>query len=237
MWLLWDIIGMQKFPLNIYERLGFNAYVSGDYGKAEKWFRKMERAEPNSINVLRNLGVILMAKGDGEGAERYLLKEEKLYGPSFNRHTALADVAYARGKRKEAEKRYSLALAEPDCAPGGKAESARPLMEKRRALCADEAAFEKTRQSMATFQEAQELRSGGKFDEAIERFSLSAKLDETNWPALNNIGTIYLNSLKKPAEAAGWFRKAFDLSRNVQIARNLDIAQRFARKESKGGKR
>ena len=234
--LLWDIIGMQSFLSNFYERFGLNAYVSGDYAKAEKWFRKLEMREPDSISVLRNLGVILMARGDAEGAERYLLKEEKLYGRSFHRHAALADIAYARGKRKEAEKRYTLALAEPECAPGGKGESVRPLMEKRLAICGNEDSFSKSRQSMKVFEEAQASRDGGDYEKAITEFLRSAELDETNWPALNNAGSIYLNTMKKPAEAAEMFERAFTISRNFQIARNLDLARRTAEKAAKGNK-
>lgn len=222
---------MSTFILNLYERFGLNAYISGDYDKAERWFRKLEAKEPESITALRNLGVILMAKGDAEGAERYLLREEKIYGRSFNRHAALADIAYARGKRREAQKRYAAALAEPECAPGGSAEAARPMMEKRLALCADEVTFERTREAMKAFTEAQSLRERGDYEAAIAKFRRSAELDETNWPALNNIGTIYLNTMKKGAEAAAVFERAFAISRNPQIARNYQVAQRFLRKE------
>ncbi|HWR12848.1 MAG TPA: hypothetical protein VN445_13575 [Rectinemataceae bacterium] len=228
---------MQGFLPNLYERFGLNAYIAGDYGKAEKWFRKLEIKEPNSISVLRNLGMIFMARGDAEGAERYLLKEEKLYGRSFSRHSALADLAYAQGKRKEAEKRYALALEEPECAPGGKAETVRPLMEKRLASCADEKVFAGTRQSMKVFAEAQALRGAGDYEKAIEAYQLSFELDETNWPALNNAGSIYLNTMKKPEEAARLFEKAFIISRSMQLARNLDLAKRCVEKEMRGKKR
>ena len=228
---------MQSFFSNLYERFGLNAYVSGNYEKAEKWFRKLEAKEPDSLSVLRNLGVILMARGDADGAERYLLKEEKLYGRSFHRHAALADIAYARGKRREAEKRYSLALQEPECAPGGKAEAVRPLMEKRREICGSEESFARSREAMRVFEEAQAIRDRGELDKAVEAFLKSASLDETNWPALNNAGSILLNTMKKPTEAAEMFRRAFAISRNVQIARNLDLALRDAEKEAKGRKR
>jgi len=227
---------MPTFILNLYERLGRNAYISGNYDKAERWFRKLEAKEPDSIAALRNLGVILMAQGDAEGAERYILKEEKIYGRSFNRHAALADIAYARGKRREAQKRYAAALAEPECAPGGSAEAARPMMEKRCAFCADEVAFERTREAMRAFLEAQELRQRGDYEAAIEAFRRSFELDETNWPALNNIGTIYLNTLKRGHEAAAAFEQAFRISRNAQIARNFQVAQRFIEKERRGKK-
>ncbi len=49
---------MNKFYATLCERFGLNAYIAGDYQKAERWFRKLEQSEPTSIRVLRNLGVI-----------------------------------------------------------------------------------------------------------------------------------------------------------------------------------
>ena len=132
---------MNKFYASWCERMGLNAYVAGDYKKAEDWFRKLERSEPDSIRVLRNLGVVLLAQGKGEEAERYLLKEEKLYGASFDRHAALADLAYSIGKREQAVVRYARALGEPECALGGKAYHRRAFLEERLALCRDPVAF------------------------------------------------------------------------------------------------
>jgi len=224
---------MQNFISVLWERFGLNAYIRGDYKKAERWFRKLEQREPDAISVLRNLGVILLAKGDAEGAEAYLLREEKLYGKSFHRHAGLADIAYARGKRKEAERRYALALQEPECQPGGKAEASRSLLEKRLAICASEAAFIRSRESMKIFREAEELSREKKYEEAVLKFKEAAALDETNWPALNNAGSIYLNQLGKNREAQEFFEKAFEISKNIQVARNLDLVMRKNSKELK----
>ena len=89
-------MGMPTFILNLYERFGLNAYISGDYDKAERWFRKLEAKEPESIAALRNLGVILMAKGDADGAERYILKEEKIYAAPSTA-TPLSPTSPTRG--------------------------------------------------------------------------------------------------------------------------------------------
>jgi len=225
---------MQSLFSTLFERFGLNAYVSGDYEKAEKWFRTLEAKEPDSLTVLRNLGVILLAKGDAEAAEKYLVREEKLYGKSFHRHAALADLAYARGKRKEAGKRYALALLEPECAPGGRQAGIRPIMEKRLKLCETDENFAPTRVAMIVFEEAQKARDDGDFAKAIEAFKKSATLDETNWPALNNAGSILLNTLKDFSGAAVFFEKAFLMSGNIQVARNLGLARKL---EAKGVKK
>ncbi len=224
---------MNKFYANICERFGLNAYVMGDYQKAESWFRKLEQSEPNSIRVLRNLGVISLALGRSEEAERYLLREEKLYGPSFYRNSALGDLAYATGKRKEAEKRYRLALKDPECAEGGKAFHMREFIEQRLAMSEDEKRFANAMKAMEIFKKAEELRESGEHLEAIKYFMESFALDETNWPALNNAASIHLNALKNPAEAEPLFRQAFELSRSPQVARNLDLCIQALEKSQK----
>lgn len=224
---------MNKLYATLCERFGLNAYIAGDYKKAERWFRKLETSEPNSIRVLRNLGVILLAQGKPEEAERYLIKEEKLYGASFYRHSALADLAYAIGKRKEASRRYKFALKEPECAEGGKAFHMRRLMESRLAICEDEKKFAGTRRAMERFREAESLRESGSYHEAIAAFMDSFALDDTNWPALNNAASIYMNTLKQPADAEPLFARAFELSRSIQVARNLELCRQTLTRDQK----
>jgi len=223
---LWKYETMQSLLTPFRERLGLSAFAAGDYVKAERYFRKLEEKDPNSLSTLRNLGLILMAKGDAQGAEAYLSREEKLYGRSFHRHAALADIAYAMGKRKEAEKRYRLALEEPEARPGGSAEALRPLMEKRLGICSSEKSFAASRESMKVFNEAQELKARGESEKAVEAFLRSASLDESNWPALNNAGILYLDSLGKPEEALKLFERAFEASRNIHAARNIEVVKR-----------
>ena len=224
---------MNKLYATLCERFGLNAYIAGYYAKAERWFRKLEQSEPDSIRVLRNLGVILLAQGRSEEAERYLLKEEKLYGSSFYRHSALADLAYATGKRKEAERRYRKALQEPECAEGGKAFHMRLLIEKRLAICEDEKRFAATRKAMDLFKQAEDLRAAGAHEDAVAMFLQSFELDETNWPALNNAASILFNTQSKPEEAQPLFEKAFELSHSIQVARNLELCRQALKRTKK----
>lgn len=212
---------MPNIVTSFYERMGLNAYVQGDYAKAEAWFRKLESREPDSLRVLRNLGVILLARGDAEGAEAYLLREERAYGPSFHRHAALADLAYARGRREEAARRYSAALAEPEA--GGAPTAA--LIEARARICRDEKAFSRSRDSLSRFAEGEEARGGGDLARAVSLFDEAAALDPTAWPALNNAGTLLLNDLGDPDGAKARFERALALSRAPQVARNLELAE------------
>lgn len=220
---------MFKFLTSMYERLGLNAYVQGDSGKALAWFRKLEAIEPDSIRTLRNLGVILLASGDAEGAESYLLREERRYGESFHRHSALADIAFARGRRDEAARRYAAALADPEVGPGG---SSRGFLEKRLALCQDPVAFEAAMRAADCFSKAETARDAGEHERAMALFDEAVSLDPTHWPALNNAGSLALSALGKPERALAYFERAYGLAETAQVARNVELAREWMAKES-----
>jgi len=213
-----DIIG------SFQERMGLNAYVSGDYAAAEKWFRRLEAREGQTIRVLRNLGVILLAKGDAEGAGRYLRLEEKRFGPSFHRHCALGDLAYMAGRREEALNRYRAALAEPE-ARSGKDSGRRGLLEARAGICGDPAAFERSRLAVGRFAEGEGARAAGRASDAVAAYEAAVGLDPSLWPALNNAGTTLLNALGEPERALALFERAAALSGSPQCARNAQLAQ------------
>jgi len=219
-----------------HERMGLNAYVAGDYAKAEASFRRLEAREGESIRVLRNLGVILLAKGEAEGAARYLGREEELYGPSFHRHCALGDLAYAAGRREEALRRYRAALGEPEAAEG-RSPAQRELLAARAAACADPAAFARSRRAQDRFAEAEAAREEGRFEEAASAFEEAAALDPSHWPALNNAGSVLLNSLGRPARALELFERAFALSGSPQCGRNVELARRAAADGGSAGAR
>jgi Flp pilus assembly protein TadD len=227
---------MLRLVSSFEERLGLNAYVQGDYDKALKWFRRLEGSEPDSIRVLRNLGVILLASGDADGAKSYLLREEKLYGPSYHRHSALADLAYAAGDRKEAARRYALALGEPEASAGGAADAMRPLLETRLALCRDESAFRRSREAMGRFKAGESARDSGDARGAVALFEEAATLDPTAWSALNNAGAILLNTLGDAEKARSLFERACSLSRSPQVARNLELAERACAEAKRKGR-
>ena len=235
---------MLRIQSSLFERFGLNAYVSGDFPKAEAWFRRLEKAEPDSIRVLRNLGVILLAKGDLAGAKAYLLREEALYGPSFHRHAGLGDLAWAAGDRKEAGRRYAAALEEPEARSGAKYSSSTPLLQARRELCADEAAFARTREGLDIFSKAEAAREAGRHQEAFDLFMAAVDLDPSNWLALNNAGSLALNSLGEAKAGLSCLTRAFALSPSSQVGRNLQIARealeeagRSAKKTVKGSRR
>ena len=211
------------------ERLGMNAYALGDYERAEKWFRKLEKREPDSMRVLRNLGVIRLVRGDFAGAGRYLKREEALYGATYGRHRALADVAYAAGQREEAAARYSAALACPEAAQAAGRE--RAFLEERLVVCGDQARFAAALQGGGRFAEGEAARASGDADAALAAFIEAAELDPTNWPALNNAGTILLEREDGAGRALELFEKAAACAPLPLIERNVELAKELSSRD------
>ena len=215
------------------ERFGLNAYALGRFERAEKWFRRLEKTEPDSVRVLRNLGVIRLACGDLPGAESFLKREEELYGESWARHRALADLAYASGKREEAARRYAAALSDRDAAYADGPEFA--FIRARLALCRDEATFAPTRTGAKRFAAGEAARENGDQETALAAFLEAAELDGTNWPAVNNAGVILLARSGGAAEALELFRKAAACARIPMIERNIALARDAVARDAVAG--
>jgi tetratricopeptide (TPR) repeat protein len=90
---------------------------------------------------------------------------------------------------------------------------------------------------MELFHHAEELRQQGAHEAAIQTFLESFSLDDTNWPALNNAASIYLNMLKMPEKAEPLFRQALELSYSPQVARNLELCQQSLQRNMRKKKR
>ncbi len=228
-----------KFLNSLAERFGLNAYAIGRFDLAEKWFRRLEKVEGDSIRVLRNLGVIALARGDVKKAEAYLRREEKLYGASYRRHRSLADLCYTSLTREEAAVRYAAALADGEAAEAPDYE--RSFLETRLAICKDAARFESSRESSLLFEKGKAAGEAGDSDAALQAFLTAAEKDPTNWPALNNAGVILLGREGGAEKALELFRKAAAWVRVPMIERNIALAkdalERGAQRAEKEAKR
>ncbi len=212
-----------KFLNSLAERFGLNAYAIGRFDLAEKWFRRLEKVEGETLRVLRNLGVIALARGDVKTAEAYLRREEKLYGASYRRNRSLADLCYTSLTREEAASRYAAALADGEAAEAPDYE--RAFMETRLAICKDPARFEASRESTRLFERGKAAGEAGDVEAALQAFLSAAEQDPTNWPALNNAGVILLGREGGAEAALELFRKAAAWVRVPMIERNIALAK------------
>ena len=228
---------MHNITSSLFERLGLNAYTLGKYAVAEKWFRRLEKREPDSLRVIRNVALVRFAQGEYADAEAYFLREESRFGASYQRHRALADTAYALGKRTDAMRRYKAALEDPESAERYPKE--RAFLQARITLCADETAFARRIGSAGLFAQAEHSRDrsdeAGRTkdtvlmmkaaEEAVALFLKAHDADPTNWPALNNAGAILMNSLKQPERALECFTKAIELCDIDSLRHNRGLAE------------
>ncbi|MDY0307486.1 MAG: tetratricopeptide repeat protein [Desulfovibrio aminophilus] len=209
---------MRSLFLAIRQRLGLNAYMTGDYPRAERHFQAIARAEGESQRALRNLGLVRMALGDLAGAERLFARELELYGVTPSRLQALADAAYLSGDREKALRRVADALAHPDC-PN------RALLELRRRICIDAGAYGRAMKGHAHFQDGNALLATRDVQAALAAFQQAALADPSDFVALNNIGGIQLNHLNDPKAAARTFEQALALVDLPMLRQNLARAR------------
>ena len=195
--------------------------MEGNFAAAEKYFRLLAAMEPHSIMALHNMGLIRLAQKDYAGAEDFFREELECYGDSYIRLKTLADVLYLRGKQKEAGVLYARSAAE------AKAEAKKDLnlIKARIRICTDPAAFADAQESLAVFEAGNDAQSRDDMNTALACFERSVQLDPTNYLALNNAGTIFLNVLHDKVTAEERFKRALALVDLAPIRRNLNTAR------------
>jgi tetratricopeptide (TPR) repeat protein len=88
-----------------YQNLGHLYRQSGNYGEAEKWYRKAVELDPDNVGTQVFLGALLAQKGDLAGAEA-------VYREATRRANGAVDEAWLNlGLVLRAQERYEEALA------------------------------------------------------------------------------------------------------------------------------
>jgi tetratricopeptide (TPR) repeat protein len=206
-----------------YRRRALNCMTESRPDRAERWYKKLEVMEPESIQVLHNLGVISISLKKFREAERYILREIELFGESALRFRILGDLYYLEGDMGRAKEAYSRALVLTG--ESGNDRSAGNLMKKRIAICGDKKLSAKAAESATLLEKGQELLSGGMIAGALEAFLRAAEYDRSSYMALNSAGTVYLNHMKDYTRAKGCFRRALELADLPLVRQNLMLAE------------
>lgn len=215
-----------------FRRMALNYMTAGKPVKAEKWYRRLEKTDPDSLEVLHNLGVISISLKKFREAENYISREIEAYGESGIRLRVLGDLYYADGSMDKAGSAYGKALAQYQEHGGDK--STENFLMKRMTICKDRSLSARAMESGILLEKGQELFSKKLFDEALECFLRAAESDRSSYMALNSAGAILMNNRKDYSAARDFFRKALDLADIPLIKQNLALAEHKI-KES-GGK-
>lgn len=204
---------MKRVLIPIWMRLALNAYSSGDYIRAEKYFRRIQAADPARPGIRHNLALTAMGRGDFAAAEPLLLAELRECGPLYLRIKVLGDLYYGWGRFRQASCCYSRAVEDPEapaCDMG--------FLRQRIDICNDETAADSALRSGKLYHEGNAALARGDAGAALALFEDAVKLDPTNHPALNNIGVIRMNHSRDYSGALEAFDRAYRIQ-PVEIVR------------------
>ncbi len=202
--------------------------VSGNYDKAEKYFLRIHRYKPSISGFEYNLGLIKLAQSKYDEAELFLKKDISLYGESYNRLRVIGDLYYIWGRREDASVSYKKAFSECE------SDVDRNILNIRIQKCSSENAFDKVRKSHMLYKKGNHLLKSGKNTEALKAFSDAVEQDGTHFQALNNKGTVLMNTFHKYAEALKCFEQASKLTNLPAIHGNVLKARESLKKSRTG---
>ncbi|POQ98985.1 hypothetical protein AU468_11385 [Alkalispirochaeta sphaeroplastigenens] len=200
------------------ERTGLNAYALGRYSQAEGAFRTLLALDEDSPGVRHNLALALLAQEKFSPAEELFLGELARLGDHFPRLRVLGDLYYQWGKPDQAAEIYRRALAE-DCPCQDRA-----FLEMRREICRDPERFRQAGLSRERYRRGNSAMEAGDIPGARQALEEALRLDRSNVPAWNNLGTLLLNHCKDPDGAAEAFREGLRLQPVPWLQSNLEKA-------------
>lgn len=206
-----------------YRRIALNYMTEGKPEKAVRWYKKVEKIVPDSLEVLHNLGVLNLSLKNFTEAEKYLMKEINIYGESEIRCRIAGDLYYISGNRDKAGRYYGKALSLLQDESGDK--STAKFLRRRIKQCGERTSYEKALEGMRHYEEGLALYSKGEYMEALNSYNKAVQHDNTSFMALNAAGTLLMNNIKDYEQARSFFRKALDLADMPLIRQNLALAE------------
>ena len=213
---------MLSIQRKILQRFALNSFVSGDFERAERYFRRLKEADPDGMGVDHNMGLVNIGLKRYANAEKYLLRDLNLFGESYLRARTLGDLYYIWGKADKAGKHYSEALAAEET------DSDEVLLRKRIEICARAETFAEVATSHRSFEEGVRLQKAGDTAGARAALEGAVRHDPTNFQAWNNLGSILLADLATHADAVRCFSRARAYSALPSIVSNLAEARKLA---------
>jgi tetratricopeptide (TPR) repeat protein len=210
-----------------WERAALNNFVTGQYARAEEFFRKIQAEEPYRFGLGHKLGLVCLAQQRYDEAEKYFLNEIERYGDTFMRFKSLGDLYYMWGKREPCKDYYSRSLAL--C---GEETDKRQIMH-RIAQCANSGSFESAIKSYNLLKGGNTKMADKDYDRAYELFREAVKADACNFQAWNNLGALEMNIKKDIPESIKCFEKAASYTSLRSIHDNLNKARAALEKEKK----
>ena len=193
-----------------------NSLISGDYNKAEKYFKKAMSINSSKEGINYNCAVAMIGTKKFDEAEICLHKEIEISGQSYNILKTISELYYISGQREKAADYLKETLEKcPD-------ENESALLKNKIKNTADEKTYKKSLKALELFEKGTALLNQGEWEKAKENFLKALDFDKTNPFVYNNLGFISMMKEKKYFEARELFKKALKLSNLPIIKQNLD---------------
>src|SRR6056297_530752 len=98
-----------KIFIYLWRRKALNSFVSNEFEKSLKYFKKIYKKNPNEKGIRYNLGLVSLAMKNFKEAKNYF-KENYLRNQNYINTKALGDVYYLWGKQEKAINYYQKSL-------------------------------------------------------------------------------------------------------------------------------
>jgi len=204
-----------KIFIYLWRRKALNSFVSNEFEKSLKYFKKIYKKNPNEKGIRYNLGLVSLAMKNFKEAKNYF-KENYLRNQNYINTKALGDVYYLWGKQEKAINYYQKSLKK--C----KDKRDENFINNRIEICKDDKKFDKSLKSQNYVDKGMDYLNNEKYDKAMDKFKKAAEMDKTNFVAYNNIATIFMNQKNNYEKALEYFEKANSLIYNPVVKQNIN---------------
>lgn len=213
-----------------YTNLGAAYHQKGDTVKADEYYRKEQKLNPESINSELLQVTRYVENGNLAAAAEVLKHILKKNDGSPQALYLMGQISDKSGDSEQAATYYSKVLLTPYPDTGGFRGNARNELQRLHKLFAPQ--LDSLKQAAAAHpadfkvrgELALRLDKLGMYDEALEQYLIMETLDRNSWQLFYNIGNVY-GKLRRYPDSARYYEKSLALNRsNPDALNNLGIA-------------
>ncbi len=209
-----------------YQRRTLNAMVQNKWEEAERFLLKQISHKGTSMGLQYNLALVYLGQDRKQDAYDTLLSCVDTYGESIRLCRMLGDIQYMHGKRLDAIRWYTAAIADnPN-------EKESKLILRRIEILGDENRYQQVLVNQEKVEQAR-LLFATKPEQALDLYLSVVKDDPTHVEALNNLGSLYLDEFHDAEKAESCFMLVLELVESSAAAQNLAKARKAKQAKKK----
>ena len=209
-----------------YQRRTLNAMVQNKWEEAERFLLKQISHKGTSMGLQYNLALIYLGQERKQEAYETLLFCVETYGESIRLCRMLGDIQYMHGKRLDAIRWYTAAIAD------NPHEKESKLILRRLEILGEESRYHQVLANQEKVEQAR-LLFATKPEQALDLYLSVVKDDPTHVEALNNLGSLYLDEFHDAEKAESCFMLVLELVESSAGAQNLAKARKAKQAKKK----